>query len=119
MCLCCDAAEHFADRQTNEEITRLLAATKILLTGENEIEPSADIIAQVANEVYAQDLLSLMVIHMSKFEFEVSRRWRKSEEMLIVGSERHLQHLQHTASPTDWDEIAYRGIHLEPARHHL
>jgi calcium binding protein 39 len=42
------------------------------LTGENEAEPSADVIAQVANEVYAQDLLSLMVVHMGKFEFEVS-----------------------------------------------
>lgn len=41
------------------------------LTGENETEPSSDVIAQVANEVYAQDLLSLMVVHMGKFEFEV------------------------------------------------
>jgi len=44
------------------------------LTGENEVEPSTDVIAQVANEVYAQDLLSLMIVHIAKFEFEVSRR---------------------------------------------
>lgn len=61
------------DGQTNEEISRLLSSVKGYLTGENEAEPSADVIAQVANEVYAQDLLSLMVVHMAKFEFEVSR----------------------------------------------
>jgi calcium binding protein 39 len=50
----------------------LLSATKVLLIGENETEPSTEVVAQVANEVYAQDLLSLMVVNMGKFEFEVS-----------------------------------------------
>ena len=60
--------------QVNEEVSRLLATIKAYLSGENEVEPSADVIAQVANEVYAQDVLSLMVVHLAKFEFEVSPR---------------------------------------------
>jgi calcium binding protein 39 len=52
-------------------VSRLLAATKISLTGEGEVEASPDVIAQVANEVYAQDLLSLMITHIGKLEFEV------------------------------------------------
>jgi hypothetical protein len=39
----------------------------------------------VANEVYAQDLLNLMVVHMDKFEFEVghpfSRRLARPDQM--------------------------------------
>jgi calcium binding protein 39 len=58
--------------QTNEDISRLLSSTKAYLSGENEGEASTDVVAQVANEVYAQDLLSLMIINISKFEFEVS-----------------------------------------------
>jgi calcium binding protein 39 len=61
--------------QVNEEISRLLTAIKTSLSGEGEAEASPDIIAQVANEVYAQDLLSLMVTNLSKFDFEVSFAW--------------------------------------------
>lgn len=72
--------EHFAelwtDHQTNEEISRTLASIKTLISGDEANEPSPDVIAQVANEVYAQDLLSLMVINLAKFEFEV--RWYAS-----------------------------------------
>lgn len=53
----------------------MLASTKAYLAGENDAEPSTDVIAQVANEVYSQDLLSLMVVHMAKFEFEVGTAW--------------------------------------------
>lgn len=63
---------NMSSSQANEEVSRLLASTKAHLVGEGE-EPSADVVAQVANEVYAQDLLNLMVVHMPKFEFEVRR----------------------------------------------
>ncbi|KAK1923652.1 putative transcriptional repressor [Papiliotrema laurentii] len=59
-------------KRANEEVSRLLASTKAHLVGEGE-EPSADVVAQVANEVYAQDLLNLMVVHMPKFEFEARK----------------------------------------------
>ncbi|ORY34730.1 putative transcriptional repressor [Naematelia encephala] len=67
------AASGEAKKRVNEEVTRSLAATKASLCGEGEAEPSPDVVAQVANEVYAQDLLSLMVIHLDKFEFEAKK----------------------------------------------
>ncbi|KAL7425138.1 Hym1p [Cryptotrichosporon argae] len=59
-------------KKANEEITRLLAAIKTSLAGEGD-EPAADVTAQIANEVYAQDLLALLVTHMAKLEFEARK----------------------------------------------
>lgn len=44
-------------------------------TYENIIDhdPSADLVAQLAQEVYRTDLLQLLVLNIQKFEFEVSR----------------------------------------------
>jgi calcium binding protein 39 len=35
-------------------------------------DPSADLVAQLAQEVYRTDLLQLLVLNIQKFEFEVS-----------------------------------------------
>lgn len=43
------------------------------LLGEEGMEPSTDVIAQVANEVYAQDLMLLLITHLQVLEFEVSQ----------------------------------------------
>lgn len=51
----------------------MLAAVKVYLLAEGDSEPSPDVVAQVANEIYVQDLLSLLILHMDKLEFEVSR----------------------------------------------
>lgn len=50
-----------------------MSIVKTLLSGEGDSEPNRDAVAQVANEVYAQDLLSSMVVHLGKFDFEVCR----------------------------------------------
>ena len=47
--------------------------------GDAEHDPSSDVVAQVANEVYGQDLLSLLVAHLGQFDFEVSLLAGKSE----------------------------------------
>ncbi|KAK8849701.1 hypothetical protein IAR55_005036 [Kwoniella newhampshirensis] len=60
-------------KRINEEISRLLASVKSSLSGEGDVEPSPDAVAQIANEVYAQDLLSLMIIHLGKFDFEARK----------------------------------------------
>ncbi|ODN98076.1 hypothetical protein I350_07718 [Cryptococcus amylolentus CBS 6273] len=60
-------------KKINEEISRQIAAVKAALSGESDGEPSPDIVAQVANEVYAQDLLSLMVLHLGRFDFEARK----------------------------------------------
>lgn len=57
--------------QVNEDISRQLSIVKTLLSGEGDTEPNPDAVAQVANEMYAQDLLSSMVVHLGKFDFEV------------------------------------------------
>ena len=42
------------------------------LSGDGVEDASGDVVALVANEVYALDLLNLMVVNLAKFEFEVS-----------------------------------------------
>lgn len=49
----------------------MIGMIKVYLQGESGAEPVPDIVAQVANEIYVQDLLSLLIIHMEKLEFEV------------------------------------------------
>ncbi len=39
-----------------------------------EYEPAPDAVAQLAQEVYASDLLHLLVLNIWRFEFEASRR---------------------------------------------
>ncbi|KAK4685074.1 calcium binding protein 39, partial [Tremellales sp. Uapishka_1] len=60
-------------KRVNEEVSRALMSVKTLLSGEGDAEPSSDVVVQVANEMYAQDLLSLMVVHLAKFEFEAKK----------------------------------------------
>ncbi|GFZ49630.1 Mo25-like protein [Saitozyma sp. JCM 24511] len=67
-----DQSSGEARKRISEEVSRLLASVKTSLSGDAESDPSPDVIAMVANEVYASDLLSLLVIHMDKLEFEAS-----------------------------------------------
>jgi calcium binding protein 39 len=52
-----------------------MTAIKSAVVGEADQEPSTETVTQVANEVYAQDVMRLMVVHMEAFEFEVSPYW--------------------------------------------
>ena len=61
-----------ADDQVNEDITRSISAIKVGLCGDAEHDAAPEVIAQIANEVYAQDLMGLVVTHLGKLEFEVS-----------------------------------------------
>lgn len=91
------------------------------------MEPSADVVAQVANEVYAQDLLSLMVVHLEKFEFEVSAGVTLLRDMCAAGTtmlihtgeEGCVSYIQHLAETEYWNEITYCGIDLKSAGYHL
>ncbi|KIR54897.1 calcium binding protein 39 [Cryptococcus gattii Ru294] len=60
-------------KKINEDISRQLSIVKTLLSGEGDSEPNPDAVVQVANEVYAQDLLSSMVVHLGKFDFEARK----------------------------------------------
>jgi calcium binding protein 39 len=50
-----------------------VTSLKVALCGDAEHEAQSDVVAQVANEVYAQDLLSLLVLNLVHFDFEVSQ----------------------------------------------
>lgn len=45
---------------------------KVGLCGDAEHDATPEVIAQIANEVYAQDIMGLVVTHLGKLEFEVS-----------------------------------------------
>ncbi|RSH93317.1 hypothetical protein EHS25_007671 [Saitozyma podzolica] len=55
-----DQSSGEARKRISEEVSRLLASVKTSLSGDAESDPSPDVIAMVANEVYASELLSLL-----------------------------------------------------------
>lgn len=59
--------------QVNEEVTRLVQSLRASLMGEDGQDPSADVTTHIANEVYAQDLMAILINHLPVLEFEVSR----------------------------------------------
>ncbi|GAA6013321.1 hypothetical protein JCM10207_000854 [Rhodosporidiobolus poonsookiae] len=60
-------------RKASEDISKYLFQTKVLLYGDGENDPQPEIIAQLAQEVYANDLLQLLVLHIWRFEFEARK----------------------------------------------
>jgi calcium binding protein 39 len=50
----------------------------VVRAGGLENEPQPEIIAQLAQEVYQNDILQLLLLHIWRFEFEVSIRPRRS-----------------------------------------
>jgi calcium binding protein 39 len=47
-------------------------------------DPSADLVAQLAQEVYRTDLLQLLVLNIQKFEFEVRKKYMKKKYIYII-----------------------------------
>ncbi|GAA5968395.1 hypothetical protein JCM11641_007623 [Rhodosporidiobolus odoratus] len=60
-------------RKASEDISRYLFQMKVLLYGDGDNDPQPEIIAQLAQEVYANDLLQLLVLHIWRFEFEARK----------------------------------------------
>eukprot|EP01086_Lenisia_limosa_P001340 TRINITY_DN124_c0_g1_i1.p2 TRINITY_DN124_c0_g1~~TRINITY_DN124_c0_g1_i1.p2 ORF type:complete len:336 (-),score=85.48 TRINITY_DN124_c0_g1_i1:42-1049(-) len=56
-----------------EEISKYIIAMKNILYGEGEADPSPDLVTQLANEVYSNDLLSLFINNLSYLEFEARK----------------------------------------------
>ncbi|KAK4700629.1 calcium binding protein 39, partial [Phenoliferia sp. Uapishka_3] len=57
----------------SEEISKNLFQMKLLLYGDGENDPQPEVIAQLAQEVYANDILQLLVLHIWRFEFEARK----------------------------------------------
>jgi calcium binding protein 39 len=53
-----------------EDIAKSLAGMKLILIGDAENEPNPDNIVTLANEIYNNDLISGILTHLSKIEFE-------------------------------------------------
>ena len=58
-------------RKASEDVSKNLGYVKTLLYGDGENEPLPDQVAQLAQEVYNQDVLQLLVLNIWRFEFEV------------------------------------------------
>ncbi|KAG9291039.1 hypothetical protein G9A89_012911 [Geosiphon pyriformis] len=60
-------------KKASEEISKNLATMKLILYGDNESEPIPETVAQLAQEVYNNDLLQLLVLNIWRFEFEAKK----------------------------------------------
>ncbi|KAI3657813.1 hypothetical protein MP638_001952 [Amoeboaphelidium occidentale] len=56
-----------------EEISKNLVSMKAILYGDAESEPVPELVSQLSQEVYQNDLLQLLVSNISKFEFEAKK----------------------------------------------
>ncbi|EPQ27412.1 uncharacterized protein PFL1_04950 [Pseudozyma flocculosa PF-1] len=60
-------------RKASEEVSKNLYQIKVILYGDGENDPQPDQVAQLAQEVYNNDLLQLLVRDISKLEFEAKK----------------------------------------------
>ncbi|KAL0078258.1 calcium-binding protein 39 [Phycomyces blakesleeanus] len=60
-------------RKATEDISKYLVSMKNILYGEDDSEPSPDSVSQLAQEVYSNDLLQLLVLNIHRFEFEAKK----------------------------------------------
>jgi hypothetical protein len=58
-------------KKVNEEISKTLVLTKGILYGEIDADPSPELVAQLSQEIYNNDILPLLIQYIGKFEFEV------------------------------------------------
>ncbi|KAJ1510187.1 hypothetical protein HMI54_014743 [Coelomomyces lativittatus] len=56
-----------------EEISKYLTQIKSILSGDGDVQPSPEVISALAQEVYSQDLLSLLLSNFQNFEFEAKK----------------------------------------------
>jgi len=60
-------------KRAQEEINKCLASMKIILIGNGETAPQADQIAQLAQEIYASDLLLTLCANLWRLEFDARK----------------------------------------------
>lgn len=61
--------------KVSEEISKILLSIKHVFYGDGENEPNQDQITQLANDIYAADIIPLIITHISKLEFEAKKDW--------------------------------------------
>ncbi|UZJ52661.1 hypothetical protein CBS101457_001981 [Exobasidium rhododendri] len=60
-------------RKAGEEVSKNLVQMKLILYGDGETEPQPEQVAQMAQEMYNNDVLQLMVQSIWRFEFEAKK----------------------------------------------
>ncbi|ORX92100.1 calcium binding protein 39-like protein, partial [Basidiobolus meristosporus CBS 931.73] len=60
-------------RRATEDVSKSLLAMKNILYGEGDSEPNLELIAQLSQEVYSNDILYLFILKIAKFEFEAKK----------------------------------------------
>lgn len=58
-------------KKANEEVSKTFVLMKTILYGEVDNDPNPELVAQLSQEIYNNDVLPLMVQYIGKFEFEV------------------------------------------------
>lgn len=56
-----------------EESSKILINIKNILYGDGESEPNAELVSNLAQEVYNTDLLGILMLNLDKFEFEAKK----------------------------------------------
>ncbi|KAJ3138792.1 hypothetical protein HK100_012252 [Physocladia obscura] len=60
-------------RKVNEDISKNLAAMKVILYGDGASDPNPELVAQLSHEIYNNDILPLLIINIAKLEFEAKK----------------------------------------------
>ncbi|KAF9975610.1 mo25 protein [Actinomortierella ambigua] len=61
------------NKKATEDISKILVAYKTILYGDGESDPVPETVAQLAQEVYSNNVLQLLVDNIGKFEFEAKK----------------------------------------------
>ncbi|KAG0234742.1 mo25 protein [Actinomortierella wolfii] len=61
------------NRKATEDISKILVSYKSILYGDGESDPVPETVAQLAQEVYSNNILQLLVDNIAKFEFEAKK----------------------------------------------
>lgn len=59
------------NKKANEDISKTFVLMKNILYGEVDSEPNPELVAQLSQEIYNNEILPLMIQYIGKFEFEV------------------------------------------------
>lgn len=77
-----------------------------------EHEPNQDGVVALANDIYTNDLIPLLLTYLGKFEFEVSLLQKQLVISSPSGKERCRSHFQQFTSKTSRLKITHSGIHM-------
>ncbi|SNX82302.1 related to HYM1 - component of the RAM signaling network [Melanopsichium pennsylvanicum] len=60
-------------RKAVDEISKTLTNIKSILFGDGESEPQPELVAQLSQEIYTNDILPLLITHISSLDFEAKK----------------------------------------------